>query len=122
MSVRTLSLSTTFQSLRNRNFRWLWLGSLASSGTFQLGTVAQGWLVYELTGSAFALGWVGAGWSISSLVLSLYGGAISDRVEKRDLLLWTRGAMILNSLAIAALISSGAIQVWHLAASSFVMI
>ena len=109
---------TTFDALRDRNYRWLWIGSLASSATFQMGTVAQGWLVYELTGSAFALGWVGAGWAISTLLLSLYGGAVADRVDKRDLLIWTRIAMTLNTLIIALLISTGAIRLWHLAANS----
>jgi len=109
---------TTFDALRDRNFRWLWVGRLASSGTFQMGTLAQGWLVYQLTGSAFALGWVSSGWSISTLLLSLYGGAISDRVEKRDLLIWARLGMILNTLGIALLITFGAIQIWHLVISS----
>jgi MFS family permease len=118
VTVRALRLSGTFNALRNRDFRWLWFGRLASSATFEMGSVAQGWLVYQLTGSAFALGWVGAGWSISTLVLSLYGGVITDRVEKRTLLLWTRVAMMSNSVAVGLLISAGLIQVWHLAASS----
>lgn len=109
---------TTFGSLANPHFRWLWLGSLASSGTFQMGTVAQGWLVQDLTGSAFALGWVGSGWSISTLILSLYGGVISDRVERRRLLIYVRAGMLLNALLIAGLIASDVIQLWHLAASS----
>ena len=62
---------TTLNALGDRNFRWLWVGRLASSATFQMGTIAQGWLVYQLTGSAFALGWVSSGWSISTLTLSL---------------------------------------------------
>lgn len=109
---------TTFDALRDRNFRWLWVGRLASSATFQMGNLAQGWLVYQLTGSAFALGWVGAGWSISILLLSLYGGAVADRVEKRDLLIWARLGMTLNTLAIALLISMGVIQIWHLVVNS----
>jgi len=108
----------TFDALRSRNFRWLWVGRLASSATFQMGGLAQGWLVYQLTGSAFALGWVGSGWSISTLLLSLYGGAVADRVEKRDLLIWAQLAMILNTLAIALLISTGVIQIWHLMVNS----
>ncbi|MBM3189575.1 MAG: MFS transporter, partial [Chloroflexi bacterium] len=99
--VRTWSWVSTFDSLRNRPFRWLWLGGLASSATFQMGTVAQGWLVYELTGSAFALGWVSAGWSISTLALSLYGGVMCDRLEKRGILVWSRLAMVFNSLILA---------------------
>jgi MFS family permease len=111
---------TTFDALRDRNFRWLWVGRLASSATFQMGTLAQGWLVYQLTGSAFALGWVGSGWSVSTLLLSLYGGAVADRVEKRDLLIWARLGMILNTLAIALLITIGTIQIWHLVINSFI--
>jgi MFS family permease len=83
-----------------------------------MGTVAQGWLVYDLTGSAFALGWVSSGWAISSLILSLYGGAVADRVDKRDLLVWTRLAMLLNTLVLAVLISTGAVRLWHLVANS----
>ena len=109
---------TTFDALNDRNYRWLWVGRLASSAAYQMGTVAQGWLVYQLTGSAFALGWVSSGWSISTLLLSLYGGAIADRVQKRDMVLWGRLAMGLNMAMVAVLISTGAIQIWHLAVSS----
>jgi MFS family permease len=118
MTVRAIRLGGTFDALRNRDFRWLWFGRLASSATFELGAVAQGWLVYALTGSAFALGWVGAGWSVATLVLSLYGGVITDRVEKRTLLYWARIGMLLNSFALGLLISLDVIQIWHLAASS----
>jgi MFS family permease len=110
----------TFDALKVRNYRWLWIGRLASSTTFQMSSVAQGWLVYQLTGSAFALGWVSSGWAVSALLFSLYGGAVADRVEKRDLLLWVRLGMALNALAIAVLISTGVIQIWHLVVSSLV--
>ena len=109
---------TTFDALRDRHYRWLWIGSLASSATFQINTVAQGWLVYKLTGSAFALGWVSAGWAVSSLFLSLYGGAIADRVDKRNLIFWTRLATTANTLVLALLISTGAVQLWHLVVNS----
>jgi hypothetical protein len=64
----------TFDALRDTNYRWYWLAMLASSSTMPMGRVGQGWLVYELTGSAFALGWVSAGWSISNSILSPWGG------------------------------------------------
>jgi MFS family permease len=89
-----------------------------SSATMQMRTVAEGWLVYELTGSALALGWVGAGWSITSAVLSLFAGVISDRMEKRALLFWSRGLLSLLSLLLTGLVVSGAVQVWHLAVAS----
>ena len=118
MAVRTWRLGTTFDALKNRDFRWLWLGRLASSATFQMGSVAQGWMVYRLTGSAFALGWVSAGWSISNSILSPWGGVVSDRIEKRTLLIWCRGVMVLIALGITALIALDRVQVWHLAGYS----
>jgi MFS family permease len=116
--VRPRRRYATFDSLKSRHFRWFWLGRLASSATMQMGAVAEGWLVYELTGSALALGWVSAGWSITASVLSLYGGILSDRVEKRHLLLWIRVAMVIIYLALTALIATGLIRVWHLAVGS----
>ena len=119
MGTATSTLRRTFEALESRPFRWLWVGRLATTGTFQMGTVVQGWLVYHLTGSAFALGWVASGWSVATLLLSPYGGVVADRLDKRSLMLWTRAGMLLNSLAIALLISVDLIRVWHLAASSF---
>jgi len=52
------------------------------------------------------------------LLLSPYGGVVCDRMEKRDLLVWTRGLMALNILVIALLVSTGGIQVWHLLTSA----
>jgi len=109
-----------FDSFHNRDFRWFWLGRFASSATMQMGTVAQGWLVYQLTGSALALGWVSAGRSVARLIFSLYGGALADRLERRQLLIWTRAAMLLNVLVIALLIATDAIRVWHLVVYTFV--
>ncbi|MDF1514096.1 MAG: MFS transporter [Anaerolineae bacterium] len=108
----------TFAALQDRHFRWYWLGMLASSSTYQMGSVGQGWLVYQITGSALALGWVSAGWSITNSVLSPWAGVLSDRVEKRTLIIWMRGLMVLSSMVIALMIAADIIQVWHLAVYS----
>jgi Na+/melibiose symporter-like transporter len=109
-----------FGSLRNRQFLWYWLGRLTSLAAFQMDGVAQGWLVYELTGSALSLGWVSASRSITLLLFSLYGGVLSDRFDKRSILIWIRWVRLFAHLAIAVLISAGAIQVWHLAVRSMI--
>ncbi len=119
MASLARSRSQVFDSLHNRAFLWLWLGRLAASATFEMGGVAQGWLVYQLSNSALILGLVGVGSSLMMLVLAPYGGVITERLPKRTLLLWTRAGMALNSLVIGLLISLGVIQVWHLAVSSF---
>jgi len=109
-----------FEALRIRDFRWLWLGELAAAATFQIGMVAQGWLVYELTGSALTLGWVSSGFSLSTLAFALYGGVVAERMDKRRIILCARGLMLLNTLAIAVLVSAQAIRVWHLLVSSII--
>jgi len=111
----------TFGTFQDRNFRWFWIGRLSSTGGFQIRNVVRGWLVYSLTGSALALSWVGVGWSAATLVFSLVGGAVSDRLRKRDLLI---GGQVLSSallFGVAMLVSSGMIQVWHLAVSSLLL-
>jgi MFS family permease len=118
MAVRRTALDyPALKALHSQDYRWFWLGRLASSATFQMAGIAQGWLVYQLTGSGFALGWVGAFGSLATLLVSPYGGVISDRVERRQILMLTRGAMTVNILGIAALIITGHLQVWHLAVS-----
>jgi MFS family permease len=115
-SVQRLAV---LSSLQNPHFRLFWLARLAASASMEMGSVAQGWLVYQITGSALALGWVSAARSVARLALSLYGGALADRLQRRQMLLWSRAAMLVNVLAIAVLIASGAIQVWHLVLYSF---
>ena len=110
--------AVTFGALGNRQFRWYWLGRLTSLAAFQMDGVAQGWLVYELTGSALSLGWVSTARSLTLLLFSLYGGVLSDRFEKRSILIWVRWVRLLAHLAVAVLISLGVIQVWHLALRS----
>jgi MFS family permease len=116
----SVSRLAVFESLHNPNFRWFWLARLAASASMEMGGVAQGWLVYQITGSALALGWVSAARSVARLILSLYGGALADRLQRRQVLIWCRAAMLINVLAIAVLILSGSIQVWHLVLYSFV--
>lgn len=116
--IRMWLSGSTFGALGNTGFRWYWLGRLTSLASYQMYLVAQGWLVYELTGSALSLGWVSSSRSIAMLLFSLYGGVICDRFEKRDILVWVRLARAVVHLGVAVLISVGAIRIWHLVASS----
>ena len=79
-------------------------------------SVGQAWLVLELTRSPFQLGLVNALQFIPVLLLSPVGGAVSDRVSKRHLLLGTQAAMMVQAFVLAALVGSGRVQYWHVAA------
>ena len=87
-----------FAALRHRNFRLFFVGQFVSLCGTWMQTVAQGWLVLQLTNSAFAVGLVTALGSLPILLLTLYGGVVADRVNKRRLvvvlqmLMLTRGA------------------------------
>src|SRR5438094_2140849 len=86
-------LRQTFSALRHRNFRLFFSGQLISLiGTWMQNT-AQGWLVYQLTGSKLLLGVVTAVNSAPMLLLSIWGGSIADRHSKRNIVLWTQAAM-----------------------------
>ncbi len=113
-----LSLQNPFQALKERSYLWFWISRLASESALRIGGVATNWLVYEITGSALALGWVSAGRALATVLISPWAGVLSDRVEKKRIILVCRWAMVLLSGAIALLAYLGIIQVWHLALSS----
>ncbi len=111
---------STFDALKNEYFRYYWWGRLCSSAAIHMLTVGQGWLVYELTGSALALSWVTSARNIIMFFLSFYGGVISDRVPKRHVIVVTRIGSALSAAAIALIITLGQIQIWHLVVLSIV--
>ena len=96
-----------------RNYRLYFSGQLVSlTGTWAQ-RVAQDWLVLQLTNSGTALGIVTALQFAPALLLSLYGGALADRGDKRRLLLATQTGIGLAALALGLLDVTGAVQIWH---------
>jgi MFS family permease len=81
---------------------------------------AQGWLVYDLTGSAFWLGMIAFVAMSPSLVLSLYGGIIADRANRRRLLIGTQIVMMTTALVLATLTGAGVVSLGHILALSLI--
>lgn len=106
-------ITTALPALGYRDFRLFWLGQLVSLTGTWIQSVAQQWLVLKLTGSAFALGLVTTIQFTPLLVLSLLGGAIADRVSKRNLLLATQVSSGILALLLGTLVQSGAVRYWH---------
>src|SRR5437899_9506098 len=102
-------------ALRHRDFRLFWIGQLVSQIGTWMQSVAQAWLVLELTRSPLQLGIVSALQFTPVLLLSPIGGALSDRFAKRRVLLVSQTAMKLQALVLAVLVWSGYIQYWHVA-------
>ena len=107
-------ISATFSSVNLPAFRWLWLANTGFFAAMQMQQVAQGWLVYELTGDPLSLGGVSAGTGVAMLVCSLFGGVLADRVVKRDLLIVTQVLLGMIALTVGILVVTGVIQYWHM--------
>src|SRR5215218_10137516 len=84
-SILTYGLS----ALRHREFRLLWLGTFASNIGSWAQKVATAWLIYHITNSEAWLGVDAFASGIPTVLLLPWGGVVSDRVNRRNLLIWT---------------------------------
>jgi len=101
-----------FSSLAERDFRWLWTGSLASSFAMNMQIVARGWLVYDLTGSALDLGWVTLSFTLPQVIFSLWGGVVADRLSKRVIIAAAQSANFIATAAMALIVITGRVDFW----------
>jgi len=112
-----------FRALAHRNFRLFWMGAFLSNIGTWMQTVAQGWLVLQLTDSAFWLGVDGFAATSPGLVLTLLGGVYADRIDRKRLLIFTQTGAGLTALALALLIFTGVVNdagdVWIILLASF---
>jgi MFS family permease len=115
-----ISLRKTFFALRHRNFRLFFYGQLISLIGTWITTTAQGWLVYQLTGSKALLGVVAAAASAPMLFFSTWGGWAADRYAKRAVLVTTQVSSMILSFIMAALVWSGHVRPWQIIALSMI--
>ena len=103
-----------WRSFRHRNFRILFpANALSNIGTW-VQIVAQDWLVLQLTdNNGFYLGLVTAIQFVPVMLLSLHGGALADRVDKRKLLIATNSLAALACYALGILVVADVIALWH---------
>jgi MFS family permease len=103
--------SKTFAALSVRNFRLFFIGQLISvSGTW-MQSVAQGWLVLQLTGSSIDLGFAIALQYVPILLFGTYGGLVADRHEKRRILYFTQSGAGLLALSLGLLMTTHHVNV-----------
>jgi MFS family permease len=100
--------------LAARNFRLLWLGEGVSLLGNQFYLVALPWLTLQLTGSGLALGTVLMAEAIPRLLFTLVGGALTDRLSPRQIMLASNAARALLAGGLAALALTGGVTLWAL--------
>src|SRR5215212_9640503 len=114
MCLRRWPAVNLLRPLRERDFALLWTGmtvSLLGDGIY---TVAVAWQVYELSNKPSALALVGLAWTAGLVLFILVAGVLSDRLDRRRVMI---GADLLRAavqLGIGVLALNGSLEIWML--------
>jgi MFS family permease len=101
-----------FSALRSRNYALFWVGSFVSNVGTWMQTVALGWLIYEMTGSASWLGAVSFAANAPALFTGLIGGAVADRADRKQVLVGTQAVAAAAAFLLALLTLRGSLEIW----------
>ncbi len=104
-----------------REFLLLWIGQSTSLLGDQFHFIAMSWLVLKMTGDPLALGGVLAVGGIPRAVFTLIGGAITDRISPRRVMLISDVIRLFISALLAAQVLTGTLQIWMIYVYSFVV-
>ena len=108
----------TFESLKYRDYRLLWISIVFMSGGMWMQQIAQSWLVYQMTDSPFILGAINGVSALPFLFLGPWAGVAADRFDRKKLMLISQAYILVTTLVMALLIISELVEVWHLFAFS----
>ncbi len=108
-----------FRALGHRNFRLFWIGAFLSNVGTWMQSVAQAWLVYQLTDSPFWLGFDAFLATAPGLVLTLLGGVFADLVDRKRLLICTQVGAGVIALTLATLQATHVLHWWMILCASF---
>ena len=111
---------STFASLRNRDFRYLWAGTCFLSGGLWIQQVSLGWAIYEMTRSSILLGALNGLRFLPFLIFSPLAGVAADRSDRRKLMITTQWFVLVTALAMGVVVSLDLLEVWHLFAFTLV--
>ncbi|MDA0270249.1 MAG: MFS transporter [Chloroflexi bacterium] len=105
------SLRKALGVFQHRNYRLLWISSTFSFTGMQMQQVARALLAWELTESFAWLGWIALSFGLPMLLFALIGGAVADRVDKRNLTFMTQSTTAILALITAAMIIQGSMTI-----------
>ena len=105
--------SQTFSSLKNPIYRLYYGAMLGQMAAMNMQMVARGFLVYQLTGSTAILGGMSLAATIPMLFLSLFGGVIAERVQKKFVMLVGQASSAVVALGVALALTLGYLSTEH---------
>src|ERR1700749_3957054 len=106
-------------ALEEKQFRYFLTGSFLSNVGSWMQSVAQAWLMLEISNSAFYLGLDGFANTIPISIFAFWGGVIADRVDRRKLLINTQWFLLALALGLGLLTQFKWVRVWHILLFSF---
>ena len=106
-------------ALRHRNYRLYWLGQLSSVLAQNMEGIAQSWLVLELTNSPLLLGLTGLAFAIPTITLTLLGGVIADRADRRRIMIFSQLGSASIFFILATLVVIQWVALWHVMTLAF---
>src|SRR5882757_2424186 len=107
--------------LREPIFRSLWIAAVISYTGTWMQNVGAGWLMTQLTTSPLMVGLVQAAAAVPVFLVVLPAGALADMVDRRRLLLFTQGWMVVASAALGVLTLMHAVNPWVLLIFTFLL-
>jgi len=112
-------LRQALSALRHRNYRLYWYGQLSSVLAQNMEGVAQSWLVLELTDSPLLLGLTGLSFAAPTIALTLLGGVIADRTDRRRIMILSQSISASMFFLLATLIVIEWVALWHVMSLAF---
>lgn len=104
------SFRRTFSAFKYPKYRLLWISMAVGMTGMQMQMIAQGLLAYELSGTFTAVGVLAMAWGVPQFFFALPGGAIADRMDKRQILLITQVGVMAQAIFIGFAITTGTIS------------
>ena len=109
------------RALNHGDYRRFYAAQLVALTGSWMQTVAQSWLVLQLTNSPLKLGLIGTLQFAPVLLFSVLSGAVADRVPKRKLLVATQTTLACQAAALGLLVATGLVEYWHVAVLGLVL-
>ena len=109
-----------FDVLSIPQFRWLFVGNVAFFFAMQGQMLTRTILAWDLTGLAQSLAYINLVVALPMIFASMIGGAVTDRVERRQLIIVGQCLITCNEIFILTMLLLGQLEFWHLLCTAFV--
>lgn len=112
--VRRIRRGHPLGVLRNHQYRRYWAAGFVTFTGFNMQMLIRGWMMYEFTSSPLMVTMVTAAMMMPMLFLSLIGGALADRVDRKTITLISDATLLGSFVALFAISASGVMAPWHI--------